>query len=451
MRIAIVDRRGVTATLIALAVMVLTFIAAFSWLQYRMMDVHNRQIVKSMRQELVLRQQYERAAGREPVVSGIDLRNRVVSDGRYFALFTPDRQPLVGSLSRVPGGERVFESPFEPYSVDLPDGTQAHVSRVRNEDGSTFVMVQTDRDQREIAQSLGRAAALTTIIVILIGIVTGYLLNKYILDHVRGLARTARQIMRGQMTARAPTRQRLDEMGALTTTFNEMLDQNESLVTGMRTVTESLAHDLRSPLMRVGRSIAAAREASSDTIREQLLNDAETDVTRALQTFNALIDLARAEAGLSRNSMEKLDLGALATDVAEFFEPLADERGQRLERSISSAAVFGHPQILKQALGNLLENAIKYSPTGSTLRLAVKPPNEGEAAEIMVQDSGPGIPENAREQAIRPFVRLENQARQPGAGLGLAIAAAVARLHRGKLILENADPGLRVRLQLGHQ
>ncbi len=451
MQIAIVDRRGVTATLIALAVMVLTFVAAFTWLQYRMMDVHTRQILQSMRQELVLRQQYERAAGREALVAGTEIRNRVVADGRYFALFGPDRQPLAGSLSRIPGGSRVFEPSFEPYSVNLSDGTQAHVSRVRNEDGSIFVIVQNDTDQRDITRALGRAAAITTFIVILIGIVTGLLLNKYILDHVRGLARTARQIMQGQMAARAPTRRRLDAMGTLTTTFNEMLEQNESLVTGMRTVTESLAHDLRSPLMRVSRSIAAARETSSDANREQLLNDAETDVTRALQTFNALVDLARAEAGLSRDSMEKLDLGILATDIAELFEPLADERGQRLERSISSAAVFGHPQILKQALGNLLENAIKYSPAGSTLRLSVKPPGKEDSAEIVVEDSGPGIPENAREQALRPFVRLENQARQPGTGLGLAIAAAVARLHRGKLILENADPGLRVRLQLGHQ
>jgi signal transduction histidine kinase len=253
------------------------------------------------------------------------------------------------------------------------------------------------------------------------------------------------------MTARAPIQKRLDEIGALTSTFNEMLDQNESLVTGMRTVTESLAHDLRSPLMRVGRSIAAARETASSTDREKFLRDAETDVTRALQTFNALVDLARAEAGLSGDSMAKLDLGSLALDVAEFFEPLADERGQRIERHISSVVVIGHPQILKQAVGNLLENAIKYSPTGSTLRLVVRPSDIAGSAEIVVEDSGPGIPENAHEQAVRPFVRLESAGRQPGSGLGLAIAAAVARLHRGNLILENADPGLRVRLQFGHQ
>jgi signal transduction histidine kinase len=451
MRLTIVDRRGLVATLVALGVMVLTFVAAFTWLQYRMMDVHSRQILQSMRQELLLRQQYERSVGRQALVAGIDLRNRVISDGRYFALFTPDRQPVVGSLSAIPGGARVFESRFAPYTVDSDDGIRYYVASMRNEDGSIYVMVQGDKDQREIALTLGRAAAVNIFMVILIGVIAAYVLNRYMLDHVRGLGMTARQIMRGQMAARAPTRRRLDAMGALTTTFNEMLDQNESLVTGMRTVTESLAHDLRSPLMRVGRSIAAARQTDSDAEREKLLNDAETDATRALQTFNALIDLARAEAGLSRDSMEKLDLGSLSTDVAELFEPLAEERGQRLERHISPIGIFGHPQILKQALGNLLENAIKYSPAGSTLRLAVKRSPESGAAEIVVEDSGPGIPENAREQAVRPFVRLESPTRQPGAGLGLAIAAAVARLHRGKLILENADPGLRVRLQFGHQ
>lgn len=450
MRITVVDRRGVTATLIALGVMVLTFVAAFSWLQYRMMDVHNRQVFQSMRQELVLRQEYERAAGRESLVAGTIFRNRIVENEQYFALFTADRQPVVGSLARIPGGERIFDTPFVPYTVESSDDTRSHVSVLKNDDGSIFVMVKTDRDQIEIARSLGRAAALTTLMVILVGVVTGYLLNKYMLEHIRSLAGTARQIMRGQVTARVPARKRLDAMGSLTATFNEMLEQNESLVTGMRTVTESLAHDLRSPLMRVSRSIAAARDAQGETDRQQLLNDAEKNVTRALQTFNALVDLARAEAGLSRDSMEEVNLESLATDVSELFEPLADERGQRLELSMSPVKVFGHPQILKQALGNLLENAIKYSPVGSTLRLAVKSVPEGGTAEIVVEDSGPGIPENAREQALRPFVRLESPAFQPGTGLGLAIAAAVARLHRGKLILENADPGLRVRLQFGH-
>jgi signal transduction histidine kinase len=137
----------------------------------------------------------------------------------------------------------------------------------------------------------------------------------------------------------------------------------------------------------------------------------------------------------------------LTTDLAEFFGPLAEERGQRLECRIDACQMVAHRQILAQAIGNLLENAIKYAPRGSRLELEVHKLGTG-GAEVLVRDEGPGIPEHAREQALRPFVRLEDAARQPGKGLGLAIAAAVARLHRGKLLLEGAEPGLRVRLQL---
>jgi signal transduction histidine kinase len=284
-------------------------------------------------------------------------------------------------------------------------------------------------------------------VVVLVALLAGYVFNRFVLDHVSGLAAAARDIQRGQMAARAPARQRLDALGALTSTVNEMLDQNEALVGGMRTVTESLAHDLRAPLMRVGRAIGAARGAAEESVREVHLRDAETEAARALQTFNALVDLARAEAGLSRDAMEPVDVGALTTDLAEFFAPLAEERGQRLECRIDSCQVVAHRQILAQAIGNLLENAIKYAPRGSRLELEVH--RLGAAgAEVLVRDEGAGIPEHAREQALRPFVRLEGAARQPGKGLGLAIAAAVARLHRGKLLLEGADPGLRVRLQL---
>ena len=160
-------------------------------------------------------------------------------------------------------------------------------------------------------------------------------------------------------------------------------------------------------------------------------------------------NLARAEAGLSRDAMASFDLGVLATDLTELFEPLAEERGQRIECSTATVTVIGHEQILKQAIGNLIENAIKYSPAGSELKVAVRAQSVDAGPEIIVQDCGPGIPHNAREQAVRPFVRLENPSRQPGSGMGLAIAAAVARLHRGRLVLESADPGLRVRLQFG--
>ncbi len=152
---------------------------------------------------------------------------------------------------------------------------------------------------------------------------------------------------------------------------------------------------------------------------------------------------------MSCDSMEELDLDQLAKDMIDLLEPLAEDRGQHLECSVSPVKVVGHRQILAQVLGNLLENATKYAPIGSALKLLVRPGADDTGPEIIVEDRGPGIPAHSREQAVKSFVRVEHPLQQPGSGLGLAIAAAVARLHRGKLILENAEPGLRVRSQLG--
>jgi signal transduction histidine kinase len=335
------------------------------------------------------------------------------------------------------------------FRVSDEAGPDIFVVGLTLDDGAKLLMSYRDPIRRDMARTLGRTAVLGILLIVAIGIATGLILNHYALTQIRHIALTARRIQRGQMAARAPVSQRVDAMGALARTLNEMLDQNEALVTGLRTITESLAHDLRTPMMRIRRSIDSARSASSETERQAHLSEAEAGITRSLQVFNALVDLARAEAGLAYESMEVLDLGTLATDLAELFEPLAEERGQKLERRIRPVMVTGHRQILSQAVGNLLENAIKYSPAGAVLSVSVETMDDG-TPEIVVQDRGPGIPVNAREQAVRPFVRLEGTSGEFGSGLGLAIAAAVARLHRGKLVLESADPGLRVRLRFGH-
>ena len=432
---------------LALGVVVLAFLGAFLWLQFRVMQIHDREAFEALDRELQLRREVDRVAGREALGTGLATRLELLPSAPYLALIGADGRGLVGRLGDIPGGRTVFDAPQTRARLPQSDGTVIYTAALRLDDGATLVISRRDPALREILRSLGLAGLVGVLVVIGMGLLAGFAFNRYILEHVSNLAATARQILRGQSTARAPERQRLDALGELTGTFNEMLDQNEALVSGLRTVTESLAHDLRSPLMRVGRSIGAARETADPERREAHLGQAEAESARALQTFNALVDLGRAEAGLSRDSMEEVDMGALATDLAELFEPIAEEHGLRLERQVERCRVVAHRQILSQAIGNLLENAIKYSPAGTRVRLQARCDGTG-GAEVTVEDEGPGIPPHAREQALRPFVRLGDPVSRPGVGLGLAIAAAVARLHRGRLSLESAEPGLRVRLQI---
>ncbi len=446
---AVIDRRAFLAGLVALAVMVLTFVGAFMWVQHRVMHLHDEELRSTLISELELRRQFDRTSGRQKLIDGLAWRSSVIDSTRYLVLTDPAGKPIVGDPAVLPPDslQKVREQGW--FRVSEEAGPDVFVVALTLDDGAMLLMSYRDPIRRDMARTLGRTAVLGILLIVAIGIATGVILNNYALTQIRQLALTARRIQRGQMAARAPVPQRVDAMGALARTLNEMLDQNEALVTGLRTITESLAHDLRTPMMRIRRSIDAARSASNESERQAHLSDAEAGITRSLQVFNALVDLARAEAGLAYESMEVLDLGTLATDLAELFEPLAEERGQKLERRIRPVMVTGHRQILSQAVGNLLENAIKYSPAGAVLSVAVETTEDG-TPEIVVQDRGPGIPMNAREQAVRPFVRLEGASGEFGSGLGLAIAAAVARLHRGKLVLESADPGLRVRLRFGH-
>jgi len=335
---------------------------------------------------------------------------------------------------------RVPQSAARDYAI---------ASRILMDGGLLQVGRSTD-SRAVLLAPVRRAFAGIGTVALALSLAAGTLLAWRATRPLRAVSETARRIVEtGDLAARVPGAGRRGELAVLVQQLNTLLEKNATHVRVLRETLDNLAHDLRTPLMRMRRSLAAARVADSEAVREQLLNDAEADVNRALQTFSALIDLARAEAGLSRDSMEELDLDMLAKDMIDLLGPLAEDRGQRLECSISPVKVVGHRQILAQALGNLLENAIKYAPIGSALKLVVRPGADDAGPEIIVEDRGPGIPAHAREQAVKPFVRLEHPSRQPGSGLGLAIAAAVARLHRGKLILENAEPGLRVRLQLG--
>ena len=257
--------------------------------------------------------------------------------------------------------------------------------------------------------------------------------------------RTTRQIMAGDLSRRAPLTGSNDEHDELAANINAMLDRIQSLLEGMQHVGDSVAHDLRSPLTRLRNRLetVAAEERPS---REDLA-DCVRQVEHVLETFNALLRIARVESGAHRSAFAAVDLARIVRDVGELYQAAADERQIALTCECHAAVeVFGDRELLAQALTNLLDNAVKYTPPGG--RVALTLARTDDTAVIRVSDSGPGVPEADRDRVLQRFTRLDRARSQPGNGLGLALVKAVALQHHGRLTLGDNQPGLVVTLEL---
>ena len=282
---------------------------------------------------------------------------------------------------------------------------------------------------------------------LLLALVAGLAMARHWLSSVDSVNKTAGEIMQGDMSRRVPVRGTDDELDRLARNLNAMLDRIEALMTGLRQVTDNIAHDLRSPLNRLRSRLevtlmddpekAVYREALSDTMRE---------ADDLLKTFNALLLIGEAEAGLERSSLEHVDLSQRLADVAELYEPAAEAEGLDLKIAIADGLfVRGNPSLISQAFVNLLDNALKYAPGGGTISIKAGLGEKG-APWVVVADTGPGIPELDRQRVLDRFVRLEGSRSTPGSGLGLALVSAVAKLHGAQLELDDNKPGLIVRL-----
>jgi signal transduction histidine kinase len=280
-----------------------------------------------------------------------------------------------------------------------------------------------------------------------LGLLGGVFLSRRILARVDGVTQTARQIMQGDLSRRIRERGSGDEFDRLAESLNAMFEQIERLMSGMRLATDSLAHDLRGPLTRLRGRIELALIQPPESARDrQALVDVLSQADSALAMFDSLLKIAAAEAGVAATELKPLDLAALARDAAELYEPVAEERGLQIDvATVGAPVINAQRELLSQAVANLLDNAVKHTPAGG--RIAVRVAAAGAEVVLTVADTGPGIPHAHRERVLERFVRLEECRHGPGAGLGLSLVAAVAKLHGGTLRLQDNAPGLDVELR----
>ncbi|MFQ5623407.1 MAG: sensor histidine kinase [Paracoccaceae bacterium] len=324
-------------------------------------------------------------------------------------------------------------SPIAAASLSLAQGERLLVGR----DAQARIVFD-----RTLLRAVGWALALTGVL----GVATGWFATRFILRRIDDVTTTAGEIVVGDLARRIPVRGGSDEFTRLAETLNRMLDRIEALVSDLRMVTDSVAHDLRSPLTRLhGHLDEALRGDFPEQKRRELIAQAKSEAEFVLRAFTGLVDIARIEAGVGRDQFERVDLSALAADLTEIYGPVAEEKNIRLRSEGDRAVIHGHAHLLGQALTNLIENALKFAPEGSDVTIATSQTASG--ATLSVTDAGPGIPAADRERVLKRFERLDRSRSKPGSGLGLSLVDAVARMHGATLRLEDAKPGLRVRVE----
>jgi signal transduction histidine kinase len=288
--------------------------------------------------------------------------------------------------------------------------------------------------------------------IILFSLVAGGITARRVLRRIDTIQQTSTKIMSGNLSERVPVTRRNDEFDALATNLNAMLDRIEQLLQGLKEVTDNVAHDLKTPLTRLrNQAEAALRDTASMETREQALETVIAESDRLIQTFNALLMIARVEAGAPSGALSDVNISDIVADVAELYGPVAEDEGIVVETNIEGGiSLKANRELVGQAMVNLLENAIKYArpEDGTPGRIVVDLTADAGKVRICVADNGPGIPEADRRRVLERFVRLEKSRSEPGSGLGLSLVNAVARLHGGTFTIEDNAPGVRAVLEI---
>lgn len=366
-----------------------------------------------------------------------------------YLLVNPDLSPIAGNLVEWPAllnGEDAWIN-FYLQRPDINNGRHLARARLFQLRGGYRLLVGRDVFELErVRKLMERSVTWGVLLTLVMGTLGGVFFSRSTRHRIEVITQTSRHIMQGNLSLRVPDRGSGDDFDELAAQLNQMLDRIEQLMMGVRHVTDNIAHDLRTPLTRLRGKMEVLANSPMPEESRMLTLDMIGEADQLLQTFNALLRIARIESGSYASDFAAVDLKELVLDAAEFYEALAQDKNQTFELDLAAHLVVkGDRDLLFQAVANLLDNAIKYTPEGGSVGIRLRGYDQ---AVISVWDQGPGIAEDEQEKVTQRFYRVDKTRGLPGNGLGLSMVKAVCEMHKGSLILRSNNPGLRAEIWL---
>jgi signal transduction histidine kinase len=376
-----------------------------------------------------------------------------IDDDALYLLVDPLFRKLTGNLEAWPQGVDLRAAWHELPIERAGKRSTARVHQFELPGGFHLLVGRDVEVHAEMAHLLTDALLWSAGVALVLGTVGALAVRSLFSITLADVSATAAAISAGDLTRRVRVSGRGDEFDRLAETINDMLTRIARLMDGVRQVSNAIAHDLRTPIARARvRLEDAAAHAHGEADLRAAVERAQADLDGVIAIFQALLRIAEIEAGARRSAFAPLDLAPLLADICELYAAAAEERGQTLAADVPPhLPAYGDRELIQQALANLLDNALKFSPPGSTIHLAARPePQRGTpgGVRMVVADEGPGMPTADLRRAGERFFRGEDARSTPGSGLGLALVQAVANLHGGTLRLEDNQPGLRAILTL---
>ena len=373
----------------------------------------------------------------------------------YVSLFASDGKLIAGNLDKLPtdlpADGRARRSELSAPDQTNDDRDEVLIVRRDLANGSILVIGRSLDSLDNLRSVVLRALFLGGFPTVVLALTSGVALSRRSQERIKAVRLTAERIVQGHFSDRLPTAGGDDDFDRLADAVNSMLDDIERLLDEVTTTTNNIAHDLRTPLTRVrSRLERARRQAQSlDELRD-MVDNATSGLDQALRIITALLRIGQLESHRRRANFSSVDLRSLVSEIGDLFEPSAEEKAIRLVTEADcGAVVLGDRDLLSEAIANLVDNAIKFTPGGGQVTLSLQcgsgPPR------IRVADTGPGIAAEEREAVLLRFYRSDHSRHIEGCGLGLSLVAAIANLHGFQIILGDARPGVTADLLCGRE